>query len=129
MRGSLFEYCAKIDGREMWIEVSELAISHWYDRSGALEAIPDTLDLEKRVFLEFVFGVEDSRSARRLARGRDNFTISVELPTAVFSCIRQLAKLSAKTGMTANDEAQLNTLLEPVFREEVQEFLPDLVLR
>ena len=129
MRGSLFEYCAKIDGREMWIEVSELAISHWYDRSGALEAIPDTLDLEKRVFLEFVFGVEDSRSARRLARGRDNFTISVELPAALFSHIRQLATLSAKNGMNADDECQLNNLLEPVFREEVQEFLPDLVLK
>ena len=129
MRGSLFEYCAKIDGREMWIEVSELAISHWYDRSGALEAIPDTLDLEKRVFLEFVFGVEDSRSARRLARGRENFTISVELRGALFSHICQMAKLSANTGTTAADEGQLNTLLEPVFREEVQVFLPDLVLK
>ena len=74
-------------------------------------------------------GVEDSRSARHLARGRDNFTISVELPAALFLHIRQLAKLSAKTGMTADEEGQLNTLLEPVFREEVQEFLPDLVLK
>lgn len=129
MRGSLFEHCAKIDGREMWIEVSDLALSHWYDRSGALEAIPDTLDLEKRVFLEFIFGVEDSRSVRRLARGRENFTISVELSAALFSHIRLLAKLSAKNGMTADDERQLNSLLEPVFREEVQEFLPDLVLK
>ena len=85
MRGSLFECCVKIDGREMWIEVSELAISHWYDRSGALEAIPDTLDLEKRVFLEFVFGVEDSRSARRLARGRDAVPPKNSTPSSRFS--------------------------------------------
>lgn len=126
MRGSFFEYCVRFDGREIWIEVSELAISHWYDRSGALEVIPDTLDLEKRVFLEFIFGVEGSQSARRAALGRENFTISVELTVPLFSHIQQLAQFTAKTGMTAGDKDELNSLLEPVFRKEVQKFLPEL---
>lgn len=129
MNESLFECCVMIDSREMWIVVSDRAISHWDDRSGALEGIPDTFDLEKRVFLEFVLGVAGSPSARRLARERDNYTISVELSAALFTHVRELVKLSAMDGMTADDEDGLSTLLEPVFREEVQEFLPELVLK
>ena len=127
MRESLFEYCVKFDGRELWIEGYEPSVIQWYDRSGALEAISDLRDLEKRVFMDFVFGAVDSRPARRMARDRGNYTIIVELSESLFLEIRQLAVRSAKFGLTLADEAKLDRLLELVFREEVQEFLPRLV--
>lgn len=127
MKDPLFEYCVEFDDREMWIQVSEVGISHWYDRAGALEAIPETLVIEKRVFLEFLLGVRDSQSARRMARWRENFTITVELPAAVLFYIRALAKRSAVDGMTAEDETGLNSMLEPVFRKEIQEFFRGLI--
>ena len=115
MRESLFEYCVRFDGRELWIGGYEPTVIQWYDRSGALEAISDLRDLEKRVFMDFVFGAVNSRSARRMARERENFTIIVELSASLFVEIRHLAVHSARSGLTRADETKLDRLLEPVF--------------
>ena len=123
---TFFEYCLELDGRELWIEVTESGISHWYDRTGALEAIPETRNLERRAFMEELLGGGKGRTALRVTRGRENFTVSVELPEAVLSQIRQVAGISAKSGMTADDEKELDRLLDPIFRNYIQEFLPPL---
>ena len=100
MNRSLFEYCVNFGGHELWLGGYEPAVIRWYDRSGAIEAISDLRVLEERVFLDFVFGATDSWSTRRLARERENYTITVEISGALFLEVLRLARLNSTIGMT-----------------------------
>jgi len=114
----LFCYCMDFGKRSFSIDVDHNGIIYWDDVTQRRENRPEgAKDLELRTICG------DTNAAKRLHSEIDNYTIQFPLSPKLFSRIEQAAKLFHAGTWTFEHEAELDTVLEPLFWEYVNPYL------